>query len=566
MSGAALVAVMDKCRARFDAARWQALRADLALLDARLEHSSDWQRMLADLGNNSPPGWNVFAGALARHLPVSHALLDYWPWVDQALLLLLVPYVVWRVFGAPAALAYGLLFCSNPLAPLGWTGGSFCRADWYVALVLGLAALHSRRVGLAGGLLAVAATLRVFPALFALAACAAALLAGQWRDARRFALVGLAIAALCAALATLAYGVDRWREFAAVMHLRISPYGMNTIGLTKLAASWNVMDWPHFAGGPEALATATQWVETQRGDEAARRGVTLVIGLALGGAAALGLARLSLVAGTVLGGCTFMFLLLTPCSYYHVVLACLPLAAATPAGAAGAALLAVSALAVLALRVESVPFASAFGRELVFGMVSFRASAILLASLVALWTVVAVVRLRAAATTGERRVAGAMLLGVALSAALGLAGYQAAPSAPAYFVSLAGLGAARADAGVTLTHRTATASWPGADFYELEFAAGARRFVSTLAGLPAGRYRAAVIATRAPGYGSVSFNIARKQAEFDGRSGTVGAAPVQLELGTVTLGATSEFRIDAPVGRTTRIGVSGLVLEPLTAP
>ena len=223
-----------------------------------------------------------------------------------------------------------------------------------------------------------------------------------------------------------------------------------------------------------------------------------------------------------------MSLLLTPFSYYPVV---------------------------LALRVASVPFASSFGRELVFGTVSFLASAILLASLVAVWTAVAMVRLRAAVTTSERRVAGAMLLGAALSAALGLAGYRAAPSTPAHFVSLAGLGAARADAGVTLTYRATTASWPGAGFHELEFAAGARRLVSVFAALPAGRLRAAVITTRVPGYGQLSFSIAWKKAEFDGQARTARAAPAQLDLGTVTLGATSEFRIDAPAGKTTSIAV-----------
>ena len=564
LSGAALTQAASACRARFSAARWREFRVDIDTLGARVMRHGGWAGVLVDLGNNSPPTWKLSATLLANLLPLHESMLNYWPLVDQVLLFVLVPMVVWRTFGARALLAYGLVYCASPLAYLGWVGGSFGRADWYVALVLGLCALATRRMALAGACFAFASACRVFPALFMLSALVGLCLRGRRHEAWRFLLAAAALLVFMVSASVWLFGLDIWSEFAAVMRLRISPYAANTLGLHKLAACWNVLEWPQFVGGGDALRASSLWRETLAGDAARRSGVTLAVGLGLCVATSLTLRGRALGVGTALGGVVLLFVLLTPFTYYYAVFALLPLGLCQLDGRPRAVSLAVVIAGLLALRVVSVPFAAEMGHEIGFYAVSFQSSRVLLVTLVALLAVLALHDLRAAAARhAAPRAARVALAAAALALLSALYGYRATPAASAYFHDLSTLVPLTASAGVTLNERPATASWPAARFFEVGFGASEQRLTASLVSLRQGHYRASLIATGAPGYGRVSLTLGATRFDLDGQS--TNTTPREVALGEVDLDAHSQLVLTARDAAGARFGVSGLVLEPVPA-
>lgn len=563
LSGAALASAAVECRSHFSAARWQMFSADIETLEHRLSGADAWQGMLVDLGNNSPPSWNLYATPLANALPLNAATLNYWPLVDQLLLFVVVPLVVWRTFGGVALMAYGLVYCASPLAFLGWTGGSFGRADWYVALLCGLAALATRRMAWAGALLALAAAWRVFPLLFMLAVPLVLYVEGQRAQAIRFILAGAGVLAFMVGASALMFGATVWSEFATVMALRISPYGANTIGLGKLAACWNVLEWPQFTGGSSTLRDANEWLETLAGDAARRHGVGAALLVTLS-AATLLLRRRTTMFASVWVGLLLLFGLLTPFTYYYVVLALLPLATSTLEGRQRGALLAVVMLGLLALRAVSVPFAAELGRATGFYEVSLHSSQVLLLSLVLLVVVLALTDLIAARSTARPSGAVTWALGSALAALLlAVIGYRPAPFERAYFHDLAALGALHASPGVTVRERLATASWPGAHFFEVALGSATQVFDSGFDTLPAGRYRVSLVTTSAPGYGQVRVRIGVRQLQLQGRGEHGRAEPHVVLLGDVDLDGHSRMEVRALDARGARMGLSGLLLEPL---
>jgi hypothetical protein len=85
--------------------------------------------------------------------------------VDPLLILLAFGAVGWA-FGVRQAALFALFFCTFFPNRFVHMGGSIVRFDYVVALVIALCALKKERWGLCGGLLAWAAMVRVFPAIF----------------------------------------------------------------------------------------------------------------------------------------------------------------------------------------------------------------------------------------------------------------------------------------------------------------------------------------------------------------------------------------------------------------
>jgi hypothetical protein len=153
-----------------------------------------------------------------------------------------------RAFGWTAAL-FGLIhFCLIFGASFGWTGGAFLRYLWFASLLAALCCLRKERHALAGALIAVAATLRVFPAFFVLPIAVKAL-HGLWRDRRvapshrRF----LAAAALTGAGLFLAAGLQErglgaWGEFRANLQKHMDTISPNIVGLTSALAYHSTPD------------------------------------------------------------------------------------------------------------------------------------------------------------------------------------------------------------------------------------------------------------------------------------------------------------------------------------
>src|SRR6185503_12171230 len=69
-------------------------------------------------------------------------------------------------FGAETTLLAVIHFCLIFGATFGWTGGAFLRFVWFLGVVIGFCCLARGWHALAGGLFAVAAVLRIFPAFF----------------------------------------------------------------------------------------------------------------------------------------------------------------------------------------------------------------------------------------------------------------------------------------------------------------------------------------------------------------------------------------------------------------
>jgi hypothetical protein len=123
-------------------------------------------------------------------------------------------------------------------ATFGWTGGAFGRYFWLFALLMGLVGLRSGRGVLAGSSIGLAASLRLFPALFAvgvLAKAGAAMLSGERpsRLQRRFGLSFVGSALLAVGLtALLPQGLGSWRAFGTNLKTHVSTISPNLVGLT----------------------------------------------------------------------------------------------------------------------------------------------------------------------------------------------------------------------------------------------------------------------------------------------------------------------------------------------
>ncbi len=568
-SGAALETAGRACRERFTTPRWVTFKRDLTTL---LEHdasSATWRPMLADFGNNSPPSWNVVAGLLANLVALDRGTLIALPLLDQLLLVVLVPLLIARTLGGTVTLAYLLLFFANPLAGFGWTSGSYFRADWFAALVAALLALHTRRYASAGALFAIAAGCRVFPAAFALAAVIALVTQRPLERAALTRLIGagLVVGALFAAAATFFYGYAAWSEFVEVVRLRINPYGNNSIGLVKVAAFYNVIEWPSFSGGADALAAMMHWLQTVRHDALDVRAVTLASQAALLLAAGLAVRHLAVMPATVVLGTVLVFVLLAPFTYYYVFLAALALAALGAPPTLRAPLFLICALGVAGLRVMSVRFQLELGFEPGYFSVSYQQSRVLLLMLLGVLAALAVNGLRRPAAARAPRVfdgaALVMLVAILIAA---LSSLRLQPYRNACFIDLSALGAWHGE-NIVARRRSATASWPRHGYYEFAFNPAARAVDIELSAVPSGRYRVTLLSSHGGGLGGFSAALAGHRTDIAlPPAGNGAIAPLATELGRLTLGPGAVLRLSDPLQAARGIGVSGLVLEPVAVP
>lgn len=228
-------------RERFAPARWQQFREELRFYHG-LQTPEKWKRSLLDHGYNAPPTrtlWTrVIALAFGRPSSLStHALALLDP---LALALLMV--AVSRVFGGAAAALFALVFCANPLSTFDWVGGTLLRFDWFVLTGLALCAIERRRFGLAGGLLAAAASLRVFPGLFALGVALRGVFefaqTRHWPRRHTMFALGFALTgAVLLAASTAAFGVESWTDFLTKIQIHVHGMYRNHIGLRGVVTS-----------------------------------------------------------------------------------------------------------------------------------------------------------------------------------------------------------------------------------------------------------------------------------------------------------------------------------------
>ena len=569
--GPALDAKAAQCRDSFDAARWARFKGDLAVLLAHDASDQTWRPMLNDLGNNSPPGWNVAASFVANRVPLNADALIWLPLIDQILLVVVLPLVLYRAFGFVPTLAYLLFYFANPLANLGWTGGSYFRADWYAALAGSVIALAVKRFALAGFLLAIAVVCRAFPVVFALGAVLVLALgkpelrSGLLRLCTAGAVGGIAFGALSLAM----FGPAVWYEFVEVLQLRINPYGNNSIGLLKVASFWNVLVWPSFEGAGDALNAMTAWLAAVRHDAASFGPLREFLGLALLVSAVLAVRGRDPMAATVVLGSVAVFTVFSPFIYYYVFLALLPLAAWRIERETRASFMAVLVLGMASLRVVSIPFQRELGYEPSYFTISFQTSRVMLAILACSVVVLAWFALKKAVNPATARWNGvALVLALAVMAGAAVA-YRPAPHDQTNFHALDGFGRLSTGGGVHVVRRPATASWPGSRYLEIEFNAPAQWLRAPLTGIAPGSYRVDVASTGADFYGDFSVILDDKRHSIEHgsvRAGTV--SPRLTSIGEVRIGVDSFIQFESlassPANVPQRIGVSGVFLHPLS--
>ena len=154
---------------RFSPERWEEFKADVALLRSGFVSGPAWHRsaIVRDHGYNGSPLTTLLLGRLANQPFVpTVTFLQTVRWLDLLLVGAIAVAVAGRL-GASAALGFAVLWLANPFNDYGYVGGSFLRYNFALALLLAWFCLDRGRPAAAGLWLAVAAHLRIFPALFA---------------------------------------------------------------------------------------------------------------------------------------------------------------------------------------------------------------------------------------------------------------------------------------------------------------------------------------------------------------------------------------------------------------
>lgn len=317
------------CREAFDAARWQAFRADVGRFRTWMGDRV-WIGVLRDHGYNPSPAWTLFGRSIASLVPATPAGLWLIAKLDL-LLLLAVGVVIGASFGFEALCLAAIAWGTCGHTRYQWTGDAFLRQLWLVASLAGIASLRMARPALAGALLSLATLERVFPGAFLLAFGARE--AAQWArhgkaspELWRFAAGAAATTIVVASLATVVAGrgLAAWSEFADNTRGMLSFTPKNALGL-DYALSFTTQQPP---GWDESIpAERGEIIQRHRETTLEERTPWRIAGLALFGAlfaAATwrgvarepdGSQRLAAWEATALGAAAIPFLTM-PGSYY----------------------------------------------------------------------------------------------------------------------------------------------------------------------------------------------------------------------------------------------------------
>lgn len=258
--------------------RWHAFADDVAAFD-RIT-GGVYLGALLDHGFNATPAWLAVARALVGDAPVTETLLYRCASFDLVLVGLLL-FLFLRAFGVEGAALSVLMLGTGVVWRFGWVGASFLRYDWFVALGAALVALRGRRFALAGGLLAWASALRLFPAFLALTAGFSLLgRAGDRRgglDLARFACGFVAVAAVAfVAGAAQGRGPSAWREFLERIRAHHAAWAENHVGLHSVAVFDAAFEFRRPARVVDAQAAAEAFVAAIEQRRRARRGALQV--------------------------------------------------------------------------------------------------------------------------------------------------------------------------------------------------------------------------------------------------------------------------------------------------
>jgi hypothetical protein len=321
-------------RARFSPGRWQAFRRDAAYFEGALG-TITYLYSLRDHGANATPVWMMFAHLLFRTAPASERWLSLTALIDP-LLLLIMFVAIGRTYGTRAALVAVIVWGTTSFSRFGTNlAGSTLRADWMAALGLGAAALRARRPALqaaGGGLVALSALLRAFPAIaaaFLIVPSLWALVRKDRADHRRTlaALVGAAVTVLVMVAASGAtFSFSRaWGGWAQRMGRYAADPIPNHVGLRTVASFVPDETEAHLvARRVEDVPSA--WAAAERAAFARHRTPYVVAAVLLVGAALLACRGLRLDQAALVG-MALVPVVAYPANYYLHYVFLLPLVA-----------------------------------------------------------------------------------------------------------------------------------------------------------------------------------------------------------------------------------------------
>jgi len=232
----------DGCKRHFDTNRWEMFTRDVGWFRNRVARKR-WHAIQRDHGYNAPPTWTALGGTLAGLAPASDAWISALAAIDPLLLGAMWAAVAWA-FGGRALCIAAIFWGTNLFGDFGWTGGSFLRQTWLVTSIVGICLLRRGLPASAGASLAIATSLRIFPAALLLGVA----LQGLWlrRDGgsgglatvtRRFAAGAVAGAGTLFLLSLVATGgLQPWLEFVDNSRVHLATPLKNHVGLQTVLA------------------------------------------------------------------------------------------------------------------------------------------------------------------------------------------------------------------------------------------------------------------------------------------------------------------------------------------
>jgi len=163
LKAADVVAHPEICKAGFTPARWDAFKKDIAFFRGRV-NPQRWMEIHQDHGYNATPVWTLAGWALTNTGEATVNQVVALNLIDPLYLALMALMIYWAFGPRVFAVSMLVLGCNFP-SRYYWTGGAFLRHDWLFYTIAVVCLLKKEKHYLAGGALAYATLLRLFPGL-----------------------------------------------------------------------------------------------------------------------------------------------------------------------------------------------------------------------------------------------------------------------------------------------------------------------------------------------------------------------------------------------------------------
>jgi hypothetical protein len=155
---------LKEVRGRFSEERWREFRSDVHHF-LEMNRYSYITKIRRDHGYNPTPTWTFTARLFSAWPRASETSLRALAWLDPILLTVMFV-MIFRTFGTRIGCLAVIIFGLGYPWRFDWVGGAFLRQDWLAAVGAAVCLLKRKRFGLAGGLIAYATMVRVFPGGF----------------------------------------------------------------------------------------------------------------------------------------------------------------------------------------------------------------------------------------------------------------------------------------------------------------------------------------------------------------------------------------------------------------